>query len=290
MTFFVAVYPFLCCPGRVYRYLMNIQFCKPVLIDGGLEGAQKNTPDAASILRTIASVAVGTGAVPIDASSVLQRLQEREKIASTAIGKGVAIPHCMVAGITTPLVGLARAPRPLPFNDPGGEAVDLFFFILSPPDARTVHLQVLAAISRAVRREEFRRALREAPSAEALAALMQEEIVLPRQTGNEEPCRFRIHLQDAGLVEAVIEDLSAFGAGSIVVYECEGASSWLGNVPLFAGLWTSRDDTRIRVVEGIVQKARANELVRRVVDRTENRPGVSVTVEELLVAQGALEL
>jgi hypothetical protein len=107
---------------------------------------------------------------------------------------------------------------------------------------------------------------------------------------NEKPCRFRILIQNPDLVQDVIENLSAFGAGSMVVYECENASSYLGSLPLFAGLWSSREDTSIRVIEGIVHQTRANELVRRVADQTDHKPGVLVTVQDLLAAHGSLEL
>lgn len=262
---------------------MNIEFCKPAVIAEDLS-------DAKAVLQTIAEMAVNRTSMPVSEKELFTRLQDRERIASTAIGHGIAIPHCLVDGMQSFTVGLLLTRPGVSFNAPGKDAVDLFFFIVSPPEARTRHLQILAAISRAVRDEAFRTMLREAESGEALSALLEERITFPQDTQNENPCRFRAYIQDPDLVESVIEDLSAFGAGSLLVYECENASSYLGQVPLFAGLWSSRDDTRIRVIEGVVQKEKANELVRRVADQTEHKPGILVTVEALLSAHGSLEL
>ena len=267
----------------MYAPGMNIEIGRPALIADGCA-------DSNALLERIAEAAGGMEIVTVDKQEILRRLKNREAIASTALGRGVAIPHCMVEGMQSIAVGLVVARPPVVFNAPGGEKVDLFFYIISPEDARTLHLQVLAAISRAVRQDTFREDLRRASSGEELSSLVEAAISLPAQEMNEKPCRFRILIQDPDLVQDVIEDLSAFGAGSMVVYEGENASSYLGNLPLFAGLWSSREDTGIRVIEGIVHQVRANELVRRVADQTDHRPGVLVTVQDLLVAHGSLEL
>ena len=267
----------------MYCKSMKIEFCKPALI-------ADNLVDAEAVLRRIADAAAAADAVSAGNRDVLQRLLDRERITSTAIGHGVAIPHCMIDGLSSIVVGLLVARPPVAFNAPAGDKVDLFFFIVSPTEARTPHLQVLAAISRAVRQGTFRESLRRATTEDQLTALLESGIKLPEQPGTENPCRFRVLIQNLDLVQDVIEDLSAFGVGSMVVQEYENASSYLGALPLFAGLWSTREDTTIRVVEGIVHRARANELVRRVLDRTDHKRGVLVTVEDLLAAYGSLEL
>ncbi len=260
---------------------MNIQFCEPARI---LERRE-----AGDVLREIARTASAVDVVPLDEEDLLRRLREREDVASTAIGHGVAIPHCMVDSMDTIVVGLVAARPAVSFEEPDGEPVDLFFFIVSPSNARTVHLQVLAAISRAVRDESFRQGLRNAGTDRDLTELLKTRLSLPEHQHEQKPCRFRVLFQDPELLQDVIEDLSAFGAGSMVVFEGENVASYLGNLPIFAGLWSPREDTSIHVLEGIIHRDRANELARRVSDRAGHSSGILVTVEELLVAHGGLE-
>jgi PTS system nitrogen regulatory IIA component len=103
---------------------------------------------------------------------VLERLEEREKLGSTGFGRGVAIPHARIAGISRPVVALLRLESPVEFDAADGMPVDLVFGLLSPENAGATHLHALAAISRLVRDEEVHEALAHAPDAETLFALL----------------------------------------------------------------------------------------------------------------------
>jgi PTS system nitrogen regulatory IIA component len=83
-----------------------------------------------------------------------QKLLQREDLGSTAIGDGVAIPHCKMKGIKNPIVMLSISKRGVDFHSLDGEPSHLFFLVVSSPDNPSVNLQILAAIAQLVRKAE----------------------------------------------------------------------------------------------------------------------------------------
>ena len=107
-------------------------------------------------------------------SDVSEGLLEREKLGSTSVGGGFAIPHCKLAGLRDLVVGLARFASSVPFGDPSGAAVQFVFVVLSPPDQPALHLQVLSQIARILKDEEVRSQLLKAPSVQAAVGVVQQ--------------------------------------------------------------------------------------------------------------------
>jgi PTS system nitrogen regulatory IIA component len=108
----------------------------------------------------------------LDPEVVLTGLENREKLGSTGFGRGVAIPHARIPGVTRPVAALLRLESPVGFDSADGSPVDLVFGLLSPEHAGAAHLHALAAISRLMRDERMHTALIEAPDAEALYGLL----------------------------------------------------------------------------------------------------------------------
>lgn len=101
---------------------------------------------------------------------VLHAITERERVLSTGIGFGVAIPHGRSP--TMPDVGLVAglSPVPIPFDALDGEPVRILFLLAGPESSAGVHVRVLSRIARLVRREEIRTGLLQAESPEAFHA------------------------------------------------------------------------------------------------------------------------
>jgi len=95
---------------------------------------------------------------------------EREKVMSTGIGKGVAIPHAYTDGVDRLVAAFFRSPTGLDFASLDGGKVDLFFLILGPKESRRDHIKVLAKLSRLLNHQEFREALRQAGSEQEVMA------------------------------------------------------------------------------------------------------------------------
>lgn len=112
----------------------------------------------------------------IDPAAVLDGIEEREKLGSTGFGNGVAIPHARSNQVTRPAVVLLRLEQAVEYQAADAMPVELVFGLLSPENAGATHLHALAAISRLVRDENVHQALLEAPDAEALFALLSNQI------------------------------------------------------------------------------------------------------------------
>ena len=101
-----------------------------------------------------------------DYEQALTDVIEREKVMSTGIGNGVAIPHAYTDGVENLVAGFIRTREGVDFASLDGKEVDLFFIILGPKASRRNHIKVLAKISRLLNHEDFRESLRSAQSAD----------------------------------------------------------------------------------------------------------------------------
>jgi len=108
----------------------------------------------------------------LDAAQVLEQLEERERLGSTGFGRGVAIPHARIAGISRPVAVLLKLRHPADFAAADGLPVDIVIGLLSPENSGATHLHALAAISRLMRDERVHEAMSDAPDAEALYSLL----------------------------------------------------------------------------------------------------------------------
>ncbi len=82
---------------------------------------------------------------------IFEALLQRERLGSTGIGKGIAIPHCRMATLKR-IIGLcARLAAPIDFEAQDGEPVDVIFLLLAPEEAGADHLKALATVSRLMR-------------------------------------------------------------------------------------------------------------------------------------------
>ena len=84
----------------------------------------------------------------LNKDTVFHLLVERERLGSTGIGHGIAIPHARLNGIQTPTAAVLRLTRPLSFDALDGEPVSLVLALVVPADATETHLQILAALAK----------------------------------------------------------------------------------------------------------------------------------------------
>jgi nitrogen PTS system EIIA component len=103
---------------------------------------------------------------------ILEILTRREKLGSTAVGNGIAIPHGKMANLPR-LFGLfARLERPIDFEALDGQPVDLIFLLLAPEGAGADHLKALARVARLLRDPTVAQKLRASKDAESLYAVL----------------------------------------------------------------------------------------------------------------------
>lgn len=110
-----------------------------------------------------------------DADSLLTALLDRERIGTTGIGQGVAIPHIKIAGAERMYGVLARLEAPVDYDAIDNLPVDIIFMLLAPAESKTTqHLKMLAQISRFLKDPKICDTLRSASEAETIANVLTE--------------------------------------------------------------------------------------------------------------------
>jgi len=110
-----------------------------------------------------------------DDEKVVKVLLDREKLGSTGIGDGIAIPHGKLVMLDQLMVSFGRSPEGIDFNAMDGKPVHLFFLLLAPENSAGLHLKVLAKISRMLKDPDFRMQLLQAESTEALYKIISDK-------------------------------------------------------------------------------------------------------------------
>jgi PTS system nitrogen regulatory IIA component len=108
----------------------------------------------------------------LDSREIFDTLLQRERLGSTGIGDGVAIPHGKLPKLDHLFGLVARVERPIDFDAIDGQPVDLLFLLLAPEGAGADHLKALARVARALREPGVRESLRAARDASALYAVL----------------------------------------------------------------------------------------------------------------------
>ncbi|OFW82838.1 MAG: PTS IIA-like nitrogen-regulatory protein PtsN [Alphaproteobacteria bacterium GWF2_58_20] len=107
---------------------------------------------------------------------ILEALMEREKLGSTGIGKGIAIPHCRLPGLTRVAGIFAKLDPAVEFESVDSQPVDLVFLLMAPTSAGADHLRALATISRCLRNENTCAKLRGTSTPDAIHAILLEDV------------------------------------------------------------------------------------------------------------------
>ena len=130
---------------------------------------------ASSKKQALQEIAARAGDVyRLDTRAIVEGLLAREKLGSTAMGGGVAIPHTRLEGLTEIKGLFARLDKPVEFEAADGQGVDLIFVLLAPVEAGADHLRALAKVSRLFRDQAACTKLRATSQREALHALLTE--------------------------------------------------------------------------------------------------------------------
>ncbi len=149
-----------------------VDFVGPELIVPQLSAHEKS-----AVIRELADhlAAHVTGSQKIDREVLAKVLLERERLASTAIGEGVAIPHGKLDAVGKLVAVVGRAPEGVDFDSMDGRPTHLFFVLVAPENSTGVHLKALARISRLFKDPEFRTRLMQAKDAQEIFRVIADE-------------------------------------------------------------------------------------------------------------------
>ena len=129
--------------------------------------------DKAGVLRELcAPLARAHG---LEAGRLTEVLLEREKLGSTGVGEGVAIPHGKLPGLKQVVAAFGRSLEGVDFQSLDGKPTHLFFLLAAPEDSAGAHLKALARISRLLKDDAFRARLMKAADAHELYAAIRDE-------------------------------------------------------------------------------------------------------------------
>ncbi|HLY11116.1 MAG TPA: PTS sugar transporter subunit IIA [Planctomycetota bacterium] len=112
---------------------------------------------------------------PDQEKGIRDALIAREKVSTTGLGMGIAIPHAMLDGLDDVIAGLAIAPDGVPFDAADGQAARIIFLLLVPRKTVQIHIRALFGITRLVHSDEMRRALRHARIPREVLDIIREE-------------------------------------------------------------------------------------------------------------------
>ena len=129
-------------------------------------------PNKKKVLETLADLFASHST--LKAQTILQLLFEREKLGSTALGKGVAVPHCRVAGLDEPLACLLHTKTGVDYDAPDDAPVSLFFALLVPESAPDEHLQLLSDLAQRLDDPACVKRLTQAPDAAGIIAELRQ--------------------------------------------------------------------------------------------------------------------
>ena len=171
----------------------------------------------------------------VDESTILKALNEREKQATTGVGKEVGIPHGKIMGISTIVGAIGVAKRGIEYGSVDGLPVRFVVAMLAPPEASQDYLRILAKVARLLSDPSFTEALITATSGQAILDRIHEiEAAAAPVTATEERVLLLFELTDPDYFDAVVEYFTEVGGTSATVMDARNVEGFLTKVPLFA--------------------------------------------------------
>jgi PTS system nitrogen regulatory IIA component len=255
----------------------------------------QNLVSSEQVLGRISEMAASSEALSgIPVERILAALKSREALGSTALGGGVAIPHCRLDGAMGFVVGFLTTRREVRFNSPDGREVQIFAFVIGPRDDPSTHLELLSHLSRFFRKPGNRKALQNAESPQEAIDIVRgfsgsTVSVLPDIGTNLRMIHIFARSRDA--FNDVMDVLASQEQHSAMIIDTERSESYLASIPAFAGFMEARGDDRFgKMVVTVVHERIANQLLRRLEFSCGNAHAgnLLVTVTEIQHAMGTI--
>ncbi len=144
------------------------------ILDEGAIVEEISSRDKKGVLEELVGVLVKEGRIS-DGKEAIQVLLEREKLGSTGIGEGIAIPHGKLPDLKNVVCAFGRSRTGIDFEAVDNQPVHLFFLLLAPENSAGEHLKALARISRLLKDNHFRQRLLEAKDKKEIYEIIVEE-------------------------------------------------------------------------------------------------------------------
>lgn len=259
-------------------------------IDPELCATSLSVRDRAAVIDQIAG-RVASALTNLGVAEIRSAFERREKIGSTGLEKGIAIPHCALAGADKFVVGVVTLAEPIDYGAIDGNPSDIFLFIAGPEAQRNEHVRIMAALTAQLRREEVRSAIRSASGPDELVSIIQDGLQPTDENRTDRYTLLILHVQNDELFEPVLELVSGEPGTSVAVSEGQSAGAILNRMPLFATFWNESETREIHRIEVMLPRDRVNRAIRRIEElSTAKGGGVQIAAMDLSYAAGHLEL
>jgi mannitol/fructose-specific phosphotransferase system IIA component (Ntr-type) len=230
----------------------------------------------------------------VSEEDILEALQDRETLGATALGNGIAIPHCRMRGIHDFVVGLMTVPGGVDFEAEDGKKVRLLVFIIAPHDQSDTHIRLLSVLSQTLQDPDAVTRMIAARSKKHLAEIFVE--AASQEIQAIEPAKrnlVHIFVQDEKVFKNILDAISSLESISLTICEAANARSYLTRIPLYAEFADNGKPKTGKVIAASVERQLSNEVIRRIESITGSLfecTGIMVTVQELSYCAGALEM
>lgn len=224
---------------------------------------------------------------------IFKELKQREKMASTGFGNGIAIPHCSLDSITDFVIGVITIPNGADFDSIDESKVELLIFIVGPQSERNEHIRYLSGLSSILREKSNREKILHSKDAQEVKNILIGQSDFKNETDKRKDYnQFHIVVQDNELFDDVLELLTEIEDSYLTVIESNNVSSYLYRKPLFANLWESEEKSFSKLIVAVVRKNISNELIRKINLKIKNgkRSGLAFSVQDIIYFNGTIDI
>ena len=144
------------------------------ILNAGVIAVNLEAADKEDALKNVIALAANSEKI-LDINKVSETIHEREKLVSTGVGKGFAIPHGKTDAISDIVAAFAITKDPIDFDSIDGEPVRFIFLLVGKETLLNTHIKLLSRISRLMNKDEFRDKLLEAKTSEEVLNIFREE-------------------------------------------------------------------------------------------------------------------
>jgi PTS system nitrogen regulatory IIA component len=226
----------------------------------------------------------------IDEKELLKALKEREKVRSTGMENGIAIPHCRLKNISDFVVGIVCIPEGVAFETIDKKLVNLMVYIVAPEEATNEHIKLLSGISRTLGAISDVNELAQLNDPERVKeAFLAKSPVLEPNTEIASRGMVKVIVNDRDIFDDILKILAGFESCSLVVEEVKTANTYLTHIPLFATFAGDFPDDFCQCIIAVVNRKLVNEVIREIdkeVGGLQEQTNVLLFVEELTYCAG----
>lgn len=220
----------------------------------------------------------------LTSGEVYRGLKQREELSSTAIGNGIAIPHCSFDILDKFYLGVITH-NSIDFDSIDGSDTKVIFFSVGPKREQKRHISTLTTISRIGLDEDLLSKISSAEDSDAIYSMLKrgsEDTI-----SSVDKCQFTIHIQSEDILIKVLEELTTKEDRAISIIDSSTPGEYLNKLPLFSSFWNDIDERFSKLVVATIDKRLMNDTIRKLNLLSDDK--LYITVNDLLYSSGSVD-